>query len=67
VQSDFARFTSNDGCLSSPAKLQDELESRLKIPRTFFDRMFVESNGFAGHSAWPSDNEELESYGSRRQ
>jgi hypothetical protein len=28
----------------------------------FFNRMLVQSNGFAGHNAWLSDNDELESY-----
>jgi hypothetical protein len=28
----------------------------------FFDRMYVQSNGFAGHTVWLDDNEEVESY-----
>jgi hypothetical protein len=56
------RFISIACYLNNPPRLREELESRLKIPRMFFDRMLVQSNGFAGHSAWLSNNKELESY-----
>lgn len=55
-------FTSTESYLKNPPKLRGELESQLRIPQMFFDRMYVQSNGFAGHSASLSDNEELESY-----
>jgi hypothetical protein len=55
-------FTSTESYLNNSPRFREDLESRLKIPRMFFDRMLVQSNGFAGHSAWLSDIEELEFY-----
>jgi hypothetical protein len=56
------RFTSTKCYLDNDPKAREELENELRIPRMVFDRMYVQSNGFAGHNAWLDDNEEVESY-----
>lgn len=38
------------------------MESQLRIPPALFDRMYVQSNGFAGHSLWLDDNDEMKCY-----
>lgn len=34
-----------------------EIESQLRIPLALFDRMYVQSNGFARHNLWLDDDE----------
>jgi hypothetical protein len=38
------------------------MESQLRIPPALFDRMYVQSNGFAGHNLWLDDNDEVKCY-----
>jgi hypothetical protein len=59
------RFTSTKCYLDNSPKLREELENKLRIPQMFFNRMYVQSNGFAGHKAWLDDNEEVKSYSKR--
>jgi hypothetical protein len=48
--------------LSTAPELQENLRDKLKIPLFFFDRMYLQSNGFCGYDVWLDKNEEVEFY-----
>jgi hypothetical protein len=48
--------------LSTAPELQENLRDKLKIPPFFFDRMYLQSNGFCGYDVWLDKNEEVEFY-----
>ena len=50
------------GYLDASPRLREEMESQLRIPPAFFDSMYVQSNGFAGHHLWLDDNDEVKCY-----
>ncbi|OAG08765.1 uncharacterized protein CC84DRAFT_1204042, partial [Paraphaeosphaeria sporulosa] len=55
-------FTSTNSFLSTVPGFQKELKSTLKIHQFFFDRIYLQSNGFCGHEVWLDDNEKVECY-----
>ena len=57
------RFTSTKSFLNTAPELHESLRSKLNIPQFFFDRMYLQSNGFSGYDIWLNQNEEVESYG----
>lgn len=56
------RFTSTKSFLNTAPELHESLRSKLNIPQFFFDRMYLQSNGFSGYDIWLDQNEEVESY-----
>jgi hypothetical protein len=48
--------------LDASPRPREEIESQLRIPPALFDRMYVQSNGFAGHNLWFDDNDEVKCY-----
>ncbi|PSN62773.1 purine and uridine phosphorylase, partial [Corynespora cassiicola Philippines] len=55
-------FTSAQSFLNAAPKVQEDIKNQLKIPRFFFDRAFLQSNGFSGDDIWLDENEEVTSY-----
>lgn len=55
-------FTSTKGYLNAPLALREELERQLRVPAALFDRMYIQSNGFAGHSLWLDNDDEVKCY-----
>lgn len=55
-------FGSTKSFLNAEPGLQESLRSKLNIPRSFFDGMHLQSNGFCGYDVWLGQNEEMESY-----
>lgn len=55
-------FASAKGYLDASPRLREEMESQLRIPPALFDRMYFQSNGFAGHNLWLDDNDEVKCY-----
>ena len=55
-------FASAKCYLDASPRLREEMESQLRIPPALFDRMYFQSNGFAGHSLWLGDNDEVKCY-----
>jgi hypothetical protein len=48
--------------LSTAPELQEMLRGKLKIPSSFFDRMYLQSSGFCGYDVWLDKDEEVEVY-----
>jgi hypothetical protein len=56
------RFATAASFLNAAPEVQESLRSKLSIPHFFFDRMYLQSNGFSGYDVWLDQNEKVESY-----
>jgi hypothetical protein len=56
------RFVSTKLFLNTAPDLQKSLKDKLRIPPFFFDRMYLQANGFCGHDVWLDKDGEVEFY-----
>jgi hypothetical protein len=56
------RFATAISFLSTAPELQETLRGKLKIPSSFFDRIYLQSSGFCGYDVWLDKDEEVEVY-----